>query len=135
MSKFLKRIQKVVKKDVSNCIVVGNDIPCLEEILENFKTVFYVHWNPSLPKSKKIIPIQEISFLQNLQDADVIFINQRFDENVLQFLVPLSRHSAPAIFLGTNVVLSTEYISFFNRIRYEMIVILDQYQVWKIIRK
>lgn len=135
MSKFLKRIQKTVKKDVSTCIVVGTDIPCLDSIIENFKTVFYIDQKSILPRNKKIIPIQEISFLQNLSDADVIFINQRFDENILQFLVPLSRYSAPAIFLSTDVVLSTEYISFFNRIRYEMVVILDQYQVWKIIRK
>lgn len=135
MSKFLKRIQKTVKKDVNNCIIVGNVPSCIDDILESFKTVFYVNCNEPLPRNKKIIPIQEISFLQNLTDADVVFINQRFDENILQFLVPLSKLAGPAIFLNTDIVLSSEYINFFNRIRYEMVIILDQYQVWKIIRR
>lgn len=135
MSKFLKRIQKTVKKDVSNCIVVGGPPHCIDSILENFKTIFYINWNHSFPKNKKIIPIQDISFLYDLNETDIVFINQRFDENILQFLVPLSKAAGPAIFLNTDVVLSPEYINFFNRIKYEMIVILDDHQVWKKIRK
>jgi len=37
--------------------------------------------------------------------------------------------------LHNDLVLSTEYIDFFKRIRYEQITILDDYQIWKVIRR
>lgn len=135
MSKFIKRIQKTVKKNISHCVVVGNDSDTIDYIVSDFSTVFCLSWNTIPPRNKNIIPIQSISFLQNLTDIDIVFINQNFDENVLQFLIPLSKICAPAILLNNNLVLSTEYISFFNRIKYEQVIVLDQYQVWKMIRK
>ena len=135
MSKFIKRIQKTVKKNIHTCVVVGNNTDCLENIIEGFDTVFCVNWKEILPKSKNVIPIQDTQYLHDRIEIDIIFINQRFDENILQFIVPLSKRSAPAILLNDNIVLSSEYINFFNRIKYEMIQIVDQYQIWKQIRQ
>jgi hypothetical protein len=135
MSKFIKRIQKSVKKNIHTCVVVGNNPDCLESIIGGFDTVFCVNWNEILPKSKNIIPIQDTQYLHDRVEIDIIFINQRFDENILQFIVPLSKRSSPAILLNNDIVLSSEYINFFNRIKYEMILILDQYQIWRQIRK
>jgi len=135
MSKFTKRIQKTVKKIVSNCIVVGIDQENIEYVTETFKTVFYIDSTTVLPRARNLIPIQEISFLYDIAEIDAIFLNQRYDGNVLQFITPLSRHSSPVIFLKDEFPLSTEYIEMFKRIRYEMITNLDTYQVWKAIRK
>lgn len=135
MSKFIKRIQKTVKKDINNCVMVGNNLNCLHDVVNGFDTVFCVNWNEPHPKNKNIIPIQDTGFLHDRIEIDVIFINQRFDENILQFIAPLSKRAAPAILLNNDIVLSPEFIGFFNRIKYEMILILDQYQIWKQIRK
>ena len=135
MSKFIKRIQKSVKKNIHTCVVVGSNSNCLEHIVEGFDSVFCVNWMEILPKSKNIIPIQDTGYLHDRAEIDIIFINQRFDENILQFVVPLSKRSSPAILLNNDMVLISEYINFFNRIKYEMILILDQYQIWKQIRK
>lgn len=135
MSKFIKRIQKNVKKHIHTCAVVGSDSNSLQEIINGFDTVFCINWTETLPKSKNIIPIQDTNFLHDRIEIDIIFINHRFDENILQFITPLSKRASPAILLNNDIVLSPEYINFFNRIKYEMIQILDQYQIWKQIRK
>ncbi len=135
MSKFIKRIQKTVKKNIYNCVAVGNNPECSLDIINGFNTVFCVNWQEVLPKHKNIIPIQDTGFLQDRIEIDVIFLNQNFDENILQFITPLSKRAAPAILLNNDLVLSTEYINFFRRIKYEMIQIVDQYQIWKQIRK
>jgi hypothetical protein len=135
MSKFIKRIQKATKKNIHNCVVVGSNSESFENIVNGFATVFCINWQETLPKNKNIIPIRDSGYLQDRSEIDVIFINQGFDENTLQFITPLSKRSAPIILLNDNTVLSPEYIRFFNRIKYEMIVIIDQYQIWKQIRK
>lgn len=135
MSKFIKRIQKSVKKNIHTCVVVGSNSSCIEYIVEGFNSVFCVNWQDPLPKNKNIIPIQDTSFLHDRVEIDIIFINHRFDENILQFITPLSKKAGPTILLNNDIVLSPEYISFFNRIKYEMILILDQYQIWRQIRK
>ncbi len=135
MSKFIKRIQKTVKKNINTCIVVGNNPQCADDIIKGFDTVFCVNWQELLPKNKNIIPIQDTGFLHDRSEIDIIFLNQRFDENILQFITPLSKRAAPAILLNNDTVLSPEYINFFRRIKYEMIQIVDQYQIWKQVRK
>ena len=135
MSKFIKRIQKSVKKNIHTCVVVGNNPDCVENIIEGFDSVFCVNWNEVLPKNKNIIPIQDTQYLHDRVEIDIIFINQRFDENTLQFIIPLSKRSATTILLNNDIVLSPEYINLFNRLKYEMILILDQYQIWRQIRK
>lgn len=135
MSKFYKRIQKTVKKDIHTCVVVGNNSHSIDSIIDGFNTVFCVNWQEIMPRFKNIIAIQDTGFLHDRVEIDIIFINQRFDENILQFIAPLSKRTTPVILLHNDTVLSTEYINFFNRIKYEMIQIVDEYQIWKKIRK
>ena len=135
MSKFIKRIQKTVRKHVDTAIVVGSDQKNIENIISGFNTVFCVNYQHQLPKYKNIIVIQENTFLNELQNIDIVFLNINYDSDIFQFIPHLTRKCAPDIFLHNNLVLSTEYIDFFKRIRYEQITILDDYQIWKIIRK
>jgi hypothetical protein len=135
MSKFIKRIQKTVKKTIDTVIVVGSDQKNIENIINGFRTVFCVNYKEQLPKYKNVIPIQDHNFLSELQNIDIVFLNINYDNGVFQFIPQLTRKCAPVIFLNNSLVLSTEYIDFFKRIRYEQITILEEYQVWKIIRK
>ena len=135
MSKFIKRIQKSIKKHLDSAIVVGSNEKNIESIIGGFNTVFCVNYQQELPKYKNIITIQENSFLNDLQNIDIVFLNINYDANIFQFLPHLVRKCAPVIFLHNDLVLSTEYIDFFRRIRYEQITMLDDYQIWKIIRR
>jgi hypothetical protein len=135
MSKFIKRIQKTVKKSLDAVIVVGSDEKNIENVIDGFNTVFCVRYQHQLPKYKNVIPIQDNNFLNELQNIDIIFLNINYDDGIFQFIPQLTRRCAPVIFLHKDLVLSTEYIDFFRRIRYEQITILDDYQIWKIIRK
>jgi hypothetical protein len=135
MAKFIKRIQKNVKKTIDNVIVVGSDQKNIEDMINGFNTVFCISYQQQLPKYKNVIPIQDHSFLNEVQNIDIIFLNINYDDGVFQFIPQLIRKCAPVIFLNNSLVLSTEYIDFFRRIRYEQITILDEHQVWKIIRK
>jgi hypothetical protein len=135
MAKFIKRIQKNVKKTIDNVIVVGSDQKNIESMIDGFNTVFCVNYQHQLPRHKSVIPIQDHSFLNEIQNIDIVFLNTNYDDGIFQFIPQLTRKCAPVIFLNNNLVLSTEYIDFFKRIRYEQITILDDYQIWKIIRK
>jgi hypothetical protein len=135
MSKFIKRIQKNVKKTIDAVIMVGTDHNNIENIINGFNTVFCIECQQPLPRYKNIIPIEEPAFLNELQSIDIIFLTINFNSDLFQFIPHLARKCAPVIFLHNNLVLSTEYIDFFKRIRYEQITILDDYQIWKIIRK
>ena len=135
MAKFIKRIQKTVKKTIDNVIVVGSDEKNIQGIINGFNTVFCINYQHQLPKYKNVISIQDHSFLNELQSIDVVFLNINYDNGIFQFIPHLTRKCVPVIFLHNSLVLSTEYIDFFRRIRYEQITILEDYQVWKIIRK
>jgi hypothetical protein len=135
MSKFIKRIQKNVKKVLDNVIVVGSDQKNIESMIDGFNTVFCVSYRDQLPRYKNVISIQDNGFLNELQNIDIIFLNINYDNGIFQFIPQITRKCAPVIFLHSSLVLSTEYIDFFKRIRYEQIIILDEYQIWKIIRK
>ena len=125
MSKFIKRIQKTVKKTMDNVIVVGSDQKNIESVIDGFNTVFCVSYQHQLPKYKNVISIQDHSFLNELQNIDIIFLNINYDDGIFQFIPQITRRCAPVIFLHSSLVLSTEYIDFFRRIRYEQITILD----------
>ena len=135
MSKFIKRIQKNVKKDLDNVIVVGSDQKNIESMIDGFGTVFCISYQDQLPRYKNVISIQDNGFLNELQNIDIIFLNINYNNGIFQFIPQITRKCAPVIFLHSSLVLSTEYIDFFKRIRYEQITILDEYQIWKIIRK
>ena len=135
MSKFIKRIQKNVKKALDNVIVVGSDQKNIESMIDGFGTVFCISYQDQLPRYKNVISIQDNGFLNELQNIDIIFLNINYDNGIFQFIPQITRKCAPVIFLHSSLVLSTEYIDFFKRIRYEQITILDEYQIWKIIRK
>ena len=135
MSKFIKRIQKTIKKTIDNVIVVGSDQMNIDNMINGFNTVFCVGHQHQLPRYKNVIPIQDHNFLNELQNIDIIFLNINYDNGIFQFIPQITRRCAPVIFLNNNLVLSTEYIDFFRRIRYEQLTILDNYQIWKIIRK
>jgi hypothetical protein len=135
MSKFIKRIQKTVRKHIDTAIVVGSDQKNIENIINGFNTVFCVNHQHQVPKYKNIITIQENAFLNELQNIDIVFLNINYDADIFQFIPHLTRKCTPDIFLKSDLVLSTEYIDFFKRIRYEQITILDDYQIWKVIRR
>lgn len=135
MSKFIKRIQKAVKKTLDSVVVVGSDEKNMHSMVLGFNTVFLINYPHGLPKIKNIIAIQDLSFLNELHAIDIIFLNTHYNSETFQYMPNVIRKCTPVIFLHTNLVLSTEYIDFFNRNRYEQLSVCDDYQVWKIIRK
>lgn len=135
MSKFIKRIQKLIKKELDSVIVVGGEPDNIENIINGFNTVFFVNYRHALPKFKNVIPIQDLRFLGELQNINIVFLNTTYDDNTFQSISVLIRKCTPDIFLHNDLVLSTEYIDFFKRIRYEQLSVLDDYQIWKQIRR
>lgn len=135
MSKFYKRFQKVIKKNLESCLAIGIDLDDFDLITESFKSVFVIdNFNP-YKGSKNIVPIKDLYFLHNIGNIDVIFINQRYDDAVLQYIPLLTKRCSPNILLNEKVLLSNEYIKLFQRIRYEMLETENGYQIWKVIRK
>lgn len=135
MSKFLKRIQKSLRKDITTVIMVGHSDEYTPKIIENFPAVFYIDNSIPPPKARNIIHLRDLGFLNDLTNVDIIFLNQRFDHNVLQFITPLSKKSAPFILVHEDHIVNNEYYELFIRIKYEQITWVDKYQIWKLKRK
>jgi hypothetical protein len=134
MSKFIKRVLKTSGIKAANVILIGNDPDHISDLVEGMNTIFYVDEAPA-PKVRNVIPLKDIGFLNDLNDIHIVFINQGFDNNILQFLVPLTRKCTPAIFLNQAYPINRDYYDLFKRIHYEQITILEPYQIWKVIRK
>jgi hypothetical protein len=135
MSKFLKRLKKIAGKHMDNAIVIGIDQNNINDLVENLKTLFVVDFEQIPPREKNIIHVQDLSFLANMLNINVIFLNQRYDDNTVSFIVSLVRRVQPVIFLKLSGDISKEYLEFFKRIRYEMLDVSGEYQIWKIIRR
>jgi hypothetical protein len=134
MSKFIKRVLKTSGIKAANVILIGNNSDHISDLVEGMNTIFYVDDTPA-PKVRNIIPLKDIGFLNDLNDIHIVFINRGFDNNILQFLVPLTRRCTPAIFLNQAYPINRDYYDLFKRIHYEQITILEPYQIWKVIRK
>jgi len=134
MSKFIKRVLKTSGIKAANVILIGNDPDHISDLVEGMNTIFYVDEAPA-PKVRNVIPLKDIGFLNDLNDIHIVFINRGFDNNILQFLVPLTRKCTPVIFLNQAYPINRDYYDLFKRIHYEQITILEPYQIWKVIRK
>lgn len=134
MSKFIKRVLKTCGKHASTVIAIGDNTEYLNDLIEGMNVIFYVSDIPS-PKVKNIIPIKNVGFFNELHDVHAVFINQRFDNNILQFLVPMTRKCTPVIFLNQAYPINQDFYDLFKRIRYEQITIIEPYEIWKVVRK
>jgi hypothetical protein len=136
MSKFIKRIQKAsLAKHIFTVILIGDAEENIHNIVDGVDSVFSINSSTPPPRHKKIIPLEDRSFIAGLTNIDAVFINQRFSDVDLQFIPSLTKKCAPIILLSNLYPISTEHYTFFKRIHYEMIVEVENYQVWKIIRK
>jgi len=136
MSKFIKRIKKAsLKKCISTVILIGDSEVIIDDLVNGVDSVFSINSSTPLPRHKKKILLEDRSFIADLTTVDAVFINQRFTDVDLQFIPSLTKKCAPIILLSKMYPISTEHYNFFKRIHYEMIVEVDNYQIWKIIRK
>ena len=136
MSKFIKRIRKASStKHIITVILIGDPEENIYDIVDGVNSVFSINSSIPLPRHRKIIPLEDRSFIAELTNIDAVFINQRFTEVDLQFVPSLTKKCAPIILLSKLYPISTEHYNFFKRIHYEMIVEVENYQVWKVIRK
>jgi hypothetical protein len=136
MSKFIKRIRKAALiKHISTVILIGDPEGTINDLIEGVDSVFCMNPVVPLPKHRKIISLEDRGFIAELTNVNAVFINQRFSDADLQFIPSLTKKCAPIILLSKLYPISTEYYNFFKRIHYEMIIEVENYQIWKIIRK
>jgi hypothetical protein len=134
MSKFKKRLQKIVKKSLDSVILVNANEKDFGSVVESFQTVFLIGQGPVDIKSKNLIPIKDLTFTSTIYGIDAIFVNQGFDENQLSFLNALLRRCQPCVFLNLDFNITQEYRDFFAKLRYEQVDVNDGYQIWKVIK-
>jgi hypothetical protein len=134
MSKFKKRLQKIVKKSLDSVILVNANEKDFGSVVESFQTVFLIGQCPVDIKSKNLIPIKDLTFTSTIYGIDAIFVNQGFDENQLSFLNALLRRCQPCVFLNLDFNITQEYRDFFAKLRYEQVDVNDGYQIWKVIK-
>lgn len=135
MSKFTKRLQKLVKKNLNGALLIGTVENQIDDLLESFNTVFIFAPGGFGMKRRNLIPIKDSAFVSNLNEVDAIFINQGYDINVMRAVEPIVRKIYPVVFVNIDFARGDDLQEFFRSSRYEMVDINDQYQIWKLIRR
>jgi flavorubredoxin len=109
---------------------VGKHSYWLDDLIDFFPTVFWIFSDSSKIKSKRLVYIETINLILNLQEIDMIFVDDAEKEH-LNNIQSLLLKCQPIIFLRYNLPISKEQVIFFKRFGYQATECNKEYQVWK----
>jgi len=129
MSKFAKRIKKLNKK-CRNILVVGNAWGNLQELSENFSSVFLIDDQKRVLRAKNIIFRENYSNLNYINDIDIILIDRDHEMHLAELFPVFKRWNSFVLFEGPELI-SKENQKFLKSHHYQIVDIQKRYYVWK----
>lgn len=127
MSKFSKRILSA-KKEHRNCMVIGSGLGYLDDILENFQTVFIIDGINNLRK-RNIVYRENFDGLETLADIDFVFLDAAHFSN-LKKLRHVWLKCRPIFFLEGNDLFGIENYKYFRSESYALVERYKNMQKW-----
>jgi len=129
MSKLIKRIKKNFKNP-RNVLVIGTGFGFLEELCDNFPSVFIISTLINPIKRKNLIYKENFEGIENVPDLDIIFIDRNQDINV-EKLKPILLRYRPTLFVeGDEIFGRTEY-KFLKQFSFSVVERFGLYHIWK----
>jgi hypothetical protein len=128
MSKFSKKILSA-KKEHRNCVVVGNGIGYLDDILESFQTVFIIDGVNINIRKRNIVYRESFDGIESLIDVDFVFLDAVHFSN-LKKLRPLWLKCKPVFFMEGNDLFGIENYKYFRTESYALIERYKNMQKW-----
>lgn len=129
MSKFIKRIQKIVKHP-RLAIYLGQEHSDLPELSMLFPTVFRYRHSQVTLTGKNLIYVNDIKFLTSLNEIDMIFVDD-LEKPIILEIQSLLVKSRPLILSRCPDEVSIEQSNFFKKVRYQAVDHVNNYQIWK----
>lgn len=130
MSKLIKSLQKI-KKKIGNCIVLGNAWGNLDDLVNNFDSVFIISLDEERLKSKNIVYRDNFNDPTLFSNINFVFINLNLLDE-FEKLKPAVLLFKPSILIGYGDYLDTKRSKYFNSIGYDLTTLRKDYQVWRL---
>lgn len=108
MSKFTKRVLGKGKNSRC-CLVIGDGFGLIDDIIDNFRTVFIVNSGDRSLRKRNVVYRQDFTGIDILTDIDVIFIN-RDQERGLALSEPVFAKFRPTVIIENTDSWSRESI-------------------------
>ena len=129
MSKFIKRLSKV-GKNIDTALVVGEDFVPLEDLLNNFNTVFVVADDHPNIKARNLVYRNFKSSLDALPAISVFFIQEKYNSSIANYL-PLLTKSKATLVIWNSDKLDREKIKPLLNYKYKRVSKEHDYHFWK----
>lgn len=126
MSKFTKRILGA-GKNIRNCLVVGSGLGMMDEIVDNFRTVFVV--GDQTRKARNIVYREGFADLHLLTDIDFMFLDWDQHSNIGK-IQPVHHKYHPTIFIGGTELWPMEGLRILQTQGYRMAESFKNMQKW-----
>lgn len=129
MSKFIKKITKS-KKNPRNILVIGTGFERLEDLCDNFPSIFIISTGEQTVRKRNLIYKESFDHLEHLPDIDVIVMDRNQDIHVSK-LPPLLNRFQPIILVqGTELFGKAEY-KFLKNYGYAVTQMFNDSHLWK----
>jgi len=129
MSKLVKRIRKSFKRP-RNVLVVGTGFGFLEELCDNFASVFIISALNITFKKRNLIYREDFEGIEHIPDLDVIFIDKNQEVNV-EKLKPILLRYHPVMFVEGSIVFDRPQYKFLQQFKYSVTDVFGSYHIWK----
>lgn len=127
MDKFSKRILSA-KTQHRNCVVVGQGIGYLDNIVESFCCVFIID-SGSAVRKRNIVHRENFDNIDKLTDIDFVFVDSSYF-NDFKKLRPVWLAHRPVFFLEGNDVFGIDNYKYFRSENYALVERYKHMQKW-----
>lgn len=132
MPKFSRRIYKF-HKNPRNILVLGTGFGFLEEICDNFSSVFIISTLTETVKKKNLIYKENFDNLEFIPDIDIIVMDKNQSVH-LENLRPILNRYHPLIFVESNDIFEKKEYKFLQNCGFGVTEMFKGYHMWKFLR-
>lgn len=129
MSKFLKRVKKLVDVHTS-CLVVGNGFGYLPEILEVFETVFVVADKPPKIKHRRLVYRENFDNLSDLYGIQAVFFDLDQLDKLVYMPVVWTKNRTVVLIEGNDPIERTDSKPLYDH-GFRCVELLGFFHMWK----
>lgn len=132
MPKFSRRIYKFLKNP-RNVLVLGTGFGFLEEICDNFSSVFIISTLSEPYRKKNLIYRESFDNLEHLPDIDVIVMDKNQYIH-LENLRPILNRYHPLIFVESNEIFEKNEYKLLKGFGFSVTEMFKGYHMWKFLK-
>jgi hypothetical protein len=128
MSKLVKRIRKNYK-NARNLLVIGTGFGFLEELCDNFASVFIISTLTDPIKRRNLIYKEDFTLIDNLPEIDMIFMDRNQDIHVEHLKTLLIKYH-PTIFVEGDEIFGRREYKFLQQYNFAVVERYGAYHIW-----